>query len=483
MLPESQQADSPLVPAPPAAAVAAAAAGRGAGARVHRGSQEPEETLQPRGSRVDRYVDQYASRARGMVASEIRALFAVAARPEIVSLAGGMPFIAALPLDAVGEMAGQLVSGHGSVALQYGTAQGDPGLREEICEVMSLEGIRAHPDEVVVTVGSQQALDLLTRIFVDPGDVVLAEGPSYVGALGTFTSYQAQVVHVPMDDQGLIPEALEEAITRLAAEGRRVKFLYTVPTFHNPAGVTLDAERRVRVMDICQRAGLLVIEDNPYGLLGFDGDPQRALRADDPQGVVYLGTFSKTIAPGLRVGWAAAPPGIRDRLVLAAESAVLCHSSLAQLMVREYLASQPWREQVKVFRELYRERRDAMLDALTALMPEGCRWTRPAGGFYVWLQLPPGVDSKAMLPRAISSRVAYVPGTGFYADGSGADHLRLSYCYPEPDRIREGVRRLAEVVGTEVELRSTFGAPRPGGTPAVMGPAGLTGPAGADVSR
>jgi DNA-binding transcriptional MocR family regulator len=215
---------------------------------------------------------------------------------------------------------------------------------------------------VVVTVGSQQALDLITRIFVNPGDVVLAEGPSYVGALGTFASYQANVVHVPMDDAGLVPEALAETIARLAAERQQAKFLYTVPSFHNPGGVTLTVERRARVLEICQRAGLLVIEDNPYGLLGFDGEPLRALRAEDPHGVVYLGTFSKTIAPGLRVGWALAPPGIRDKLVLAAEAAVLCHSSLAQLMVREYLTGQAWQEQVKGLRELYRERRDAMLE-------------------------------------------------------------------------------------------------------------------------
>jgi len=437
----------------------------------------------PQESLVDRYVDRYAGRARDMIASEIRALFAVAARPEIVSLAGGMPNLSALPLDAVGELAGQLVAGHGTVALQYMSAQGDPGLREAICDVMSLEGIRAHPDEVVVTVGSQQALDLITRIFIDPGDVILAEGPSYVGALGTFASYQADVVHVPMDDEGLIPEALGQAIIALASRGQRVKFLYTVPSFHNPGGVTLPAARRAQVLDICQRAGLLVIEDNPYGLLGFDGEPLRALRADDPDGVIYLGTFSKTIAPGLRVGWALAPPGIRDKLVLAAEAAVLCHSSLAQLMVREYLTSQPWQEQVKVFRELYRERRDAMLDALAAVMPAGCRWTRPAGGFYVWLQLPAGLNAKAMLPRAISSRVAYVPGTGFFTGGAGREFLRLSYCFPEPARIREGVRRLADVVVAETELHSTFR----GLLPPLPGPAGgpdfLTGPAGADISR
>ncbi len=444
---------------------------------------ESRQALPSHESLVDRYVDRYAGRAREMIASEIRALFAVAARPEIVSLAGGMPNISALPLDAVGELAGQLVAHRGAVALQYMSAQGDPGLREAICDVMSLEGIRAHPDEVVVTVGSQQALDLITRIFVDPGDVVLAEGPSYVGALGTFASYQADVVHVPMDDEGLIPEALGQAIAALASRARRVKFLYTVPNFHNPGGVTLSAGRRAQVLDICQRADLLVIEDNPDGLLGFDGEPLRALRADDPHGVVYLGTFSKTIAPGLRVGWALAPPGIRDKLVLAAEAAVLCHSSLAQLMVREYLTSQPWQEQVKVFRELYRERRDAMLEALAAVMPDGCRWTRPAGGFYVWLQLPPGLNSKAMLPRAISSRVAYVPGPGFFTGGAGGEFLRLSYCFPEPARIWEGVRRLAEVAGTEIELHSTFRGlllPPPGSG---ASPDFLTGPAGSDIPQ
>ena len=407
--------------------------------------------------RIDPYVGQYAERAVGMVASEIRALFAVAARPEIVSLAGGSPYVAALPLDAVGDMVGQLIAGRGDSALQYCTAQGDAGLRERICDVMALEEIPAHPDEIVVTVGSQQALDLLARIFIDPGDVILAEAPSYVGALGAFAAYQARVVHVAMDDDGLIPEALEEAIRRTATAGQRAKFLYTVPNFHNPAGVTLAAGRRHRILDICHREGLLIVEDNPYGLLGFDGEPMRALRTDDDEGVVYLGTFSKTFAAGVRVGWAVAPAAIRDKLILAAESAVLCHSSLSQLTVREYLTTQPWQEQIKTFRELYRERRDATLSALSAMLPPGCGWTRPAGGFYVWLRLPDGVNAKAMLPRAISSRVAYVPGTGFYADGSGGGFARLCYSFPDPGRIAEGVRRLASVIQTEVQLRDDFG--------------------------
>jgi 2-aminoadipate transaminase len=411
-------------------------------------------------TRTDPYADRYAARAAGMVASEIRALFAVASRPEVVSLAGGMPNIAALPLDIVGDMLGELTRRRGTEALQYASAQGDPELRARICEVMALEGVHGSPDDVIVTVGSQQALDLLTRIFVDPGDVVLAEAPSYVGALGTFAMYQADVVHVPLDGEGLIPAALRETLERLRRDGRRVKFLYTVPTFQNPAGVTLTASRRAEILDICAAYGVLVIEDNPYGLLGFDGEPMRALRADDPDQVIYLGSFSKTFAPGFRIGWALAPHAVRAKLVLAAESAILSHSSFSQFAVREYLTTQPWRQQVKSFREMYRERRDTMLESLESLMPAGCTWTRPAGGFFVWLTLPEGLDAKAMAPRAIADRVAYVPGTGFYADGQGRRNMRLSYCYPEPDRIREGVRRLASVVEREIELRDTFGTGR-----------------------
>ncbi|MFF0521274.1 PLP-dependent aminotransferase family protein [Actinomadura nitritigenes] len=392
-----------------------------------------------------------------MVPSEIRALFAMVARPEVVSLAGGAPYVSALPLDAVGALVGDLVADQGAEVLQYGSAQGDETLRELICDVMALEGVQGSADDVVVTVGAQQALDLITKIFVDPGDVVLAEAPSYVGALGTFAAYQADVVHVPLDEGGLIPAALRETLDRLRREGRRVKFLYTVPTFQNPAGVTLTAARRAQILEICAEHDVLIIEDNPYGLLGFEGEPMRALRADDPDRVIYLGSFSKTIASGLRVGWVLAPHAVRAKLVLAAESAILCPSNFSQLAVREYLATQPWREQIKDFRELYRERRDAMLDALDQLMPEGCTWTRPAGGFFVWVTLPEGLDAKAMAPRAIADRVAYVPGTGFFADGGGRRNMRLSYCFPEPHRIREGVRRLAAVVEKEIRLRDTFG--------------------------
>jgi DNA-binding transcriptional MocR family regulator len=423
------------------------------------GNEEPGTLPQPaRHTRLDGYVDRYAARTHAMKASEIRALFAVASRPEVVSLAGGMPNISGLPLDAVAETLGDLVRERGTAAMQYGSGQGDPRLREQICEVMAIEGIRAHPDDVVVTVGSQQAVDLVTRVFCDPGDVVLCEAPSYVGALGVFGAYECDVVHVEMDDDGLVPTALEQAVSGIAATGRRPKFLYTIPTFHNPAGVTLSTRRRVEILDICRRHDLLVLEDNPYGLLGFDAEPMRAMRADEPEQVVYLGSFSKTFAPGFRVGWALAPHAVREKLVLAQESATLCPPSFSQQAISAYLSGHDWRSQIKDFTEMYRERRDAMLAALDEHLTGRATWTVPAGGFYVWLTLPEGLDAKAMLPRAVTARVAYVPGTAFYADGFGSRCMRLSFCYPTPEQIHEGVRRLAAVIAAELELRDTFGA-------------------------
>jgi 2-aminoadipate transaminase len=409
------------------------------------------------GSRLDPWVDSYASRANAMRASEIRALFAVAARPEVVSLAGGMPYVQALPLEMMAETAQRLLFERGPVALQYGSGQGDVTLREQILQVIGEVGISAHPDDIVVTTGSQMALDLVTRIFCNPGDVVLVEAPSYVGALGVFRAYECDVVHVAMDEEGLVPAALDEAIVAVRAAGKTIKLIYTIPSFHNPAGVTQGPQRRADILAIAQREGILVLEDDPYGLLGFEGEPPRAMRADDADGVIYLGSFSKTIASGLRVGWAVAPHGVREKLVLANESAVLCPSNYSQLTVSEYLATQPWREQIKTFQEVYRARRDALLESLQALMPDGTTWTIPAGGFYSWLTLPNGLDATAMLPRAVANLVAYVPGTGFYVDGQGRQNMRLSYCYPEPDRIREGVRRLAAVIESELELAETFG--------------------------
>ena len=380
-----------------------------------------------------------------------------------------MPNLAALPLDTLAGEVAELVARDGQVALQYGSAQGVPALREQICEVMALEGIRADPDDVVVTVGSQMALDLVTRILCDPGDVVLAEGPSYVGALGSFAAYQARVVHVAMDAHGLVPELLREALRTLAARGVIPKFLYTIPNFHNPAGVTLAVERRREVLDICARVRRGRPRGQPVRPAGVHRADLSRAAVDGPRTCVYLGSFSKTFASGLRVGWALVPPAVRDRLVLAAESATLCPPTFTQMLVSRYLAAHDWRGQIKTFTEVYRERRDAMLAALETYLPDGSTWNIPDGGFYVWLTVPEGVDTKAMLPRAVTARVAYASGTGFYADGFGSRQLRLSYCYPTPERITEGVRRLAGVLEAELDVLRTFGsAARP--RPSIQGP-------------
>lgn len=402
----------------------------------------------PNESPLDPWAASYSQRAQGLTSSAIRALFAVASRPEVVSLAGGMPYVNALDADQFADLTARVIREQGTTALQYGSGQGDPKLREQILEIISLVGVQAEPDDIVVTPGSQMALDLVVKIFCDPGDTVLVESPSYVGALGVFRSYQCNVVHVAMDEYGLCPESLGQALS----SNQNVKLIYTIPSFQNPAGLTQNQQRRKEILAVATKFGVPILEDDPYGLLGFEGEPPQAIRALDALNVIYLGSFSKTIASGLRLGWVVAPPGIRDKIILAAEAATLCPSNFTQLTISRYLSEQPWLEQIKVFKDLYRERRDALLDSMQELMPAGTTWTMPEGGFYSWVTLPPGLDAAAMLPRAVSGLVAYVPGTGFYADGQGSQYLRLSYCYPEPDRIREGVRRLVAVMEQEINL-------------------------------
>ena len=416
-------------------------------------SQDP----QSQGNRLDPWFDAYADRAHNLRASEIRALFSVVSRPEVVSLAGGMPNLKDLPLESLAETAKSLILTSGAQALQYGSGQGWEPLREQLVSVMTYDGIiGADPDDVVITTGSQQALDLMAELFINAGDVVLAESPSYVGALGCFRARQADVVHVDMDEDGLIPEALEETIRHLKSAGRAIKFLYTIPNFQNPAGVTLTLERRQRIAEICMREHVLILEDNPYGLLGFHSDPLPAIHSFSPEGVVYLGSVSKMFAPGMRIGWALAPHAIRAKLILASEAAILSPGMFGQMFLSSYLNNYDWYGQVKVYRAMYAERCKAMLDALDEYMPE-CSWTKPVGGFYTWVTLPEGLNARSMLPRAVKAQVAYVSGTAFYYDGRGTDHMRLSFCYPEPDRIREGVRRLAGVVNAEKQLVDMFG--------------------------
>jgi len=407
------------------------------------------------GNNLDPWYGHYADRTAGLSASEVRALFAVASRPEVVSLAGGMPYVSALPPELVSGALERVMRDHGPEALQYGSGQGTPAIREQILEVMALEGIRASVDDVVVTTGSQQALDLVTKLFIDKGDVILAESPSYVGAIGVFRSYQADVVHVATDNDGMVPESLRETITRTRAAGKTIKLLYLIPNFHNPAGVTLSWERRLEIIEIARSNNILILEDNPYGLLYFDGPPPQAMRSVDTDGIIYLGTFSKTFAPGLRVGWAVAPHAIREKLILANESAVLSPSAFTQNVITSYFSGADWRGQIDTFRGIYRERKEALVSSLSEHLPD-LTWTNPTGGFYVWLTLPQHLDSKAMLPRAVKELVAYTPGTAFFANGDGRHNIRLSFCYPTPDAIRLGVRRLTKVINGETELLETF---------------------------
>jgi 2-aminoadipate transaminase len=405
---------------------------------------------------LDPWFNHYADRSSGLSQSEVRALFAVASRPEVVSLAGGMPYVKALPESLVNGALEAVMRKDGPTAMQYGSGQGVPALRAQILDIMALEGITdASVDDVIVTTGSQQALDFVTKLFIDPGDVVLCEAPSYVGAIGVFRSYQADMVHVTMDENGLIPDALRASIAEVQASGRTIKFLYTIPNFHNPAGVTLSAERRPEILAICKEHGILILEDNPYGLLSFDEPVPNAIRSLDEDGVIYLGSFSKTLAPGFRVGWALAPHAIKEKLVLIAEAAMLCPSSFSQMVISEYLSQADWMGQIEQFRGVYRERRDTMNAALNEHLPE-LRWNIPNGGFYIWVDLPANLDSKAMLPRAVSELVAYTPGTAFFADGSGRRNMRLSFCYPTPDQIKVGIRRLATVINGELDLLADF---------------------------
>jgi len=398
---------------------------------------------------IDRFVDRYAARAAGMTASEVRALFAVAARPEVVSLAGGMPYVQALPTAEVSAVAREVLEEHGDIALQYGGGQGSIGLRERLTMLMAEEGIAADPEDVVVTTGAQQALDLLGKIFIDPGDLIAVEAPAYVGALTAFGAYEPRFLPIEIDDHGMIVDQLEQALVR----GKRPAFVYTVPNFGNPAGVTLSAARRHQLIALCREAGIPIIEDNPYGLLRFEGEAEPCLRSLDPDNVIYLGTVSKTFSPGVRVGWALAEPSVVQRLVLAKEAADLCSSNLTMLMTERWFSDeQRWRSTLAGLVETYRSRRDAMLEALEEHMPEDATWTHPGGGFYVWATLPEWLDAKALLAAAVERRVAYVPGTAFYPDGRGANRMRLAFCYPPEDRIREGVGLLGALLHDEEQL-------------------------------
>jgi 2-aminoadipate transaminase len=406
---------------------------------------------------LERYAELFASRTRVMRSSAMRDLMAVTARPEVISLAGGLPDTSTFDPALFIRLLGQMPTAQ---ALQYGPTEGLLGVREAITRVMAAEDMAVDPDEVIVTTGGQQAIDLVTKALIDPGDVVIAEAPTYPGAVPTFCSYEADVIQIEMDADGMNIDALEETLARLDREHRRPKFIYTIPTFQNPAGVTMSLARRRRLVALAQERELIVLEDNPYGLLRYEGDPLPTLRSlevpagstDDNDFVIYAGTMSKILSPGVRVGWLVAPRPLLAKFVLGKQSSDLCSSTMTQHFVAAYFATADWRGYVAELSDVYHRRRDVILDALAEHLPTVASWTHPQGGLFIWVTLPDFIDTTDLLARALAENVAFVPGEAAFADGRGQHSMRLNFSSEADDDIREGVRRIGKIVAEQVAL-------------------------------
>jgi len=411
---------------------------------------------------IERYAGLFASRTKVMKSSAMRDLMAVTARPEVISLAGGLPDTSTFPPETFAAVAQRIAAESCAKALQYGPTEGLEETKACIAEVMAAEGMRVDHEDMLVTTGGQQVLDLVTKTLIDPGDVVVAEGPTYPGAVPVFSSYQAEVVQIDMDADGMRVDLLEEALDRLEREGRRPKFVYTVPSFQNPAGVTMSPPRRHRLVEVAHERELLVLEDNPYGLLRYEGDPPPPLLSlDGGIYVMYLGTFSKILSPGIRLGWVVAPPPVLEKINLGKQATDLCTSTLSQLMVQAYFAEGHWRDYVESLTEIYRARRDTMLDALADHFPPQAEWTRPSGVLFIWATLPDFIDTTDLLARALQQNVAFVPGEAAFLDGRGRNAMRLNFSGSDEDAIREGIRRIGEVVTEQVQLYGTLTGEQP----------------------
>ena len=404
-----------------------------------------------------RYAGLFAQRTRVMRSSAMRDLMEITARPEVISLAGGLPDTSTFPPESFAAQMTRIAQESSAQALQYGPTEGFAETKECVRQVMRAEGMEPDLDDVTVTSGGQQAIDLVAKTLVDPGDVVIAEAPTYPGAVPVFCSYQAETLQVGIDADGMRIDQLEELLDRLAADGRRPKFVYSVPSFQNPAGVTMSAERRRRLVEIARERELLIVEDNPYGLLRYEGEPVEPLyKLDGGDYVLYLGTLSKILSPGIRLGWLCAPPPVLEKVVLGKQAADLCTSTLTQYFVREYFAEGRWLDYVGDLREIYRERRDTMLDALERFFPAQAAWSEPAGGLFCWATLPDYIDTTDLLAKALRENVAFVPGAAAYADGRGGSSIRLNFSASPPEQIREGIRRIGRVVTEQVELYETI---------------------------
>ena len=414
----------------------------------------PRRTLDP-------YEDRYARRVFGMRSSVMRDLMAITQRPEVISLAGGLPDTASFDREVLAELVSRIARDNGAAALQYGATEGIRPVVDVICEVMQAEGMSPDPANIIVTTGGQQVLDLFARTFLDPGDVVIAEGPTYPGVVPCFNAVQADVRHVPLDADGLDPERVEALLDDLTREGIRAKYLYTIPTFQNPGGCTTTLARRKRLVELAHERDLIILEDNPYSLLRYEGEPVPTLRSlDQHERVAYLGTFSKIFSPGVRVGWIEAPRPILARINLMKQAADLCTSTFMQLLVTSFFngnGSDTWQAWVARLCDIYRVRRDAMVSAIEEYFPPGVDFTTPQGGLFLWATLPPVIDTTELLARALEKNVAFVPGSGAFLDGSGTSAMRLNFSAMPPDRIREGIRRIGESAHEVLDLARSLG--------------------------
>ena len=419
-----------------------------------------------------------------MKSSAMRDLMALTARDDVISFSGGLPDTSTFAPGFFTEIMGRVAAQACGRALQYGPTEGLDTVRDRIVQVMAAEGMSVDPDWVLPTTGGQQAIDLMCKILLNAGDIVIAEAPTYPGAVPTFCSYEAEVIQITMDRDGMRIDELEETLARLDKQGRRPKFIYTIPNFHNPGGVTMSLERRRELVRIAAERELLIFEDNPYGMLRYEGDPLPTLYSLDPDFVVYASTFSKILSPGVRLGWLVAPPPVLAKLVMGKGSTDLCSSTISQFFIAEYFESVDWLEYVRSLIEIYRRRRDVMLDALAEQLPGEATWTHPQGGLFLWATLPDYIDTTDLLARAIEERVAFVPGRAAYVDGRGGSSMRLNFSGVTEDEIREGVRRLGEVVREQVAMFSTLGGtapattgPNAAGSGAGLGPAHSSDPA------
>ena len=403
----------------------------------------------------DPYTRLYSEASTLIRSSEIRDLLSVTGRSDIISFGGGLPYIGGLPPEDFSGVMNDVMREGFTKAFQYGETEGLETLRSRLVEVMAEEGLGAEPEHILITTGSQQALDLIGRIFIDPGDTIVMEAPTYVGALSAFSPGGPRILTIPLDDMGMRVDLLEEMLK--CDDAPAPKFVYVVPNFQNPAGVTMNKSRRDKLMELADEYDLLIIEDNPYGLLRFEGEPEETLARRDPHRVVYLGTLSKIVSPGIRVGWVMAPAPVVEKLAALKQSADLCSSNLTQMFAEAYLGQDMWKKNLESQKVIYHSRRDAMLKSLVKYFPREAHWTHPQGGLFIWATLPEYLDTAKMLPQAIEQKVAYVPGTAFYPDYAGANHMRLNFSFPSEEQIVQGIKSLGKVIRKEMELYHSLG--------------------------